>query len=170
MKKFHFLFIFCCFCLFVINYGCEKADLQKSTPNDTVQIEPRGDCLDCPGANSCCCFIEYVSGDAGKFSLCGTTSGDAVSCEIDPSPCGYEVDGLQHTSFDLNSFNPIQYFCVDENTAFQIYRYLSPNGTTLVRYGCQRSSLSGQIIYESFTDEERILYDVNGACELEPCD
>ena len=169
MKTKLFSYIIFCFCLCLI-YSCEKAEIQKSSPNDSVQIDYRGDCLDCPAPNSCCCYIEYVSGDAGKFSLCGTTSGDALSCEIDPSPCENEIDGLQHTSFDLSSTFPIQHFCVDENTAFQIRRILVPNGTTLVRFGCQRSLLNGQTIYESFTDDEKMVYDVNGDCEMEPCD
>jgi len=156
--------------LFAANTGCEKADLQKSTPNDTVQIEPRGDCLDCPAMDECCCIIEWTGGDPGYFRICGTSDGDAVTCEIDPSPCDYDINGLQHSMFLLNSTNTTHNFCMNENAAFQIYRFALPTGATSVRINCRRNQLNPGWTMETFNDEDRSSYDVNGSCNLEgPC-
>lgn len=170
MKSNHFQLILLCLCIVSINIGCEKAELKKSTPNDIGQVEPRGDCNDCPGANECCCVIEWLSGDEGYFMICGTSDGDAVTCEIDPSPCGNDIDGLQHSMFYLNSDNRTHNFCMDENNALQIYRFGLPTGTSNVRISCRRDQLSPNWVIESFTDEDRSSYDVDGSCNLDgPC-
>src|SRR6187455_2525111 len=115
MKFIRFQNIIFCFCFMALSYSCEKAELQKSIPNDTVQVDPRGDCLDCPALNECCCIIEWTGGVGGYFRLCGTSDGDAVTCEIDPSPCEYDIDGLQHSMFFLDGDNPTHNFCMAEN-------------------------------------------------------
>ena len=170
MKYIRFQAIIFCFCLIALNYSCEKAELQKSIPNDAVQVDSRGDCQDCPGADECCCVVEWLSGDPGYFRICGTSDGDATTCEIDPSPCEYDIDGLQHSMFYLDTDHRIHDFCMDENTAFQVYRFSIPMGTSNVRINCKRNQLNPIWVIESLTDEDRSHYDVDGSCNLDgPC-
>ncbi|HEY3384947.1 MAG TPA: hypothetical protein VGK46_00465 [Saprospiraceae bacterium] len=169
MKNYQFLYILC-FCLVSLSYGCEKAELQKSIPNDTVQIDPRGNCIDCPGMDECCCIIEWTGGDPGYFSICGTSDGDAATCEIDPSPCENDIDGLQHSMFFLGPNDLTHNFCMNENAAFQIYRFASPSGATSVRFHCRRNQFNPSWTTETFNEEDRSSYDVDGSCILEgPC-
>jgi hypothetical protein len=155
--------------MFMLTSCDQNIDQHNTTlqPNDNTAIATRGDCDDCPGANECCCVIEWLSGDLGIFMLCGTSDGDAAACEIDPSPCENDIDGLQHSSFTLSSGTPIHYFCVNENTDFQVYRFGIPTGTTNFRINCRRDQTNPNWVLESFTDEDRICYDVDENCDLE---
>ena len=167
MKNDQNIYIFITLLLSILMFGCEKADLHKTVPDSTTQLETRGDCDDCPGANECCCIIEFLTGTPANFSICGTSDGDAVTCTIS-SPCENDIDGLEHTSFSLPSD---ELFCMNENTAFMVQRSALPAGTSYLRVSCTRDVLNPQWVYFSLTDDERLAFDVDGDCIVsEPCD
>jgi hypothetical protein len=153
--------------------SCDQNIDQHNTvlqPNDNTAIVARGNCDDCPDVDECCCIIEWLSGDPGYFKICGTSDGDAVTCEVDPSPCENDIDGLQHSMFYLDGNTSIHHFCMNENTAFQISRFALPAGSSNVRFNCRRNQINPGWTIETFTDEDRSSYDVNGSCALEgPC-
>lgn len=152
--------------------GCEKADLQKSVPDTTTQLDTRGDCDECPGANECCCIIEWLSGsETGEFSICGTSDGDAVTCTAS-STCENDIDGLEHTFFELNSNSGHTYekFCMDEGMAFKILRTdAGGQGTVYVRVSCTPNQGSPQWKLVSFTADGRAFFDVDEDCLLTEC-
>ncbi len=98
MKSNHFQLILLCVSLIAINFGCEKADLQKSTPNDRVKITSRGidDCSECPNIDDCCCRLTYTGSSEVMLKICGTTDGDAITCQADQDGCE-TIDGLSHS-------------------------------------------------------------------------
>lgn len=112
--------------------------------------------------------VEYVSGTASEFSICGTTSGDAVACEIDPSPCTVDIDGLQHSSFTLDGTNTREIFCVAPNSGFQIRQI--DNVTTSVRVTCKFDQISPPWTNLTFTGLDRKNFESEDDCDLISCD
>ena len=169
MKKIsNFNILFSMTVLFMLTACVQEESQSHATliPNDDVELSTRGDCDECPGANECCCIIEYLSGTPGYFSICGTSDGDAVTCTIS-SPCDNDIDGLEHTYFYLGTN---ELFCMIENMAFQIQRTALPAGTTYLRVSCTRDALNPQWVYFSLTDDERVAFEVDGDCLVSgPC-
>lgn len=169
MKTNQFQLILFCFCLIAITFSCEKADLQKSLPKDNVKITNRvaDDCEDCPNVDDCCCSISIQSGEDADFQICGTTDGDAVNCS-DDSGCTYEVDGLQHSFFNLSGSNLTEIFCMAPTTAFWIKR-TTLSGTTTIAITCQHGQGSPQVVNFVATGPFKRFYDVSDECELTGC-
>lgn len=170
MKSISFKYMLICFCLVIINFGCEKTELQKSTTNDTQQIEPRNACLQCSGSNVCCGLLTITSAvGLHEFKICGTTDGDAVTCESDPTPCSGPVDGLQHTSFTLSTGGTTSHvFCIAENTGIVI-SHLDP-GTVNMTLTFQYGQSTPQTINVTFNGIEKKEFEADGDCVVSECD
>ncbi len=165
-----FSILFCMTILFMLT-ACDQGNDQNSPvllSNDNDPISNRGDCDACPGANECCCVIEWLSG-TGTFKLCGTSDGDAVSCEITGSNCGNDIDGLEHTSFPLNVNNRREEFCMDEGMAFQVERIDAGISDVYTRISCTNDAANPQWVYKTFPSSAKALYDVDDDCLLTEC-
>ncbi len=150
--------------------GCEqKADLTKSMLNDEEQIETRAACTQCSGANDCCGLLTITGGTGShEFKICGTTDGDAITCESDPSPCSGDVNGLQHTSFFLSTGGTTSHvFCIAENTGIVISHLNT--GTVNLSLTFQYGQGTPQTINISFNGIEKKEYEADGDCIVSAC-
>ena len=149
--------------------GCEKAELQKSVLNDPVQIETRGACLTCAGANECCGLLTFTSGTGThEFKICGTLDGDAITCESDPTPCDGPVNGLQHTSFFLSTSGTSSHvFCIAENTGIVISHLNT--GTVNLSLTFQYGQGTPQTINITFNGIEKKEFEADGDCVVSAC-
>ena len=168
MKNYQFLYILC-FCLVSLSYGCEKAELQKSSTIDNHKITERWveECGDCPNVDDCCGRIQLISGEYIEFETCGTTDGDAATCSDDIDGC-LEIDGL------INSFIKIfeedrLLFCMEENHSFILKVIDIPIGGVVINITCQVGSISPQSINVPITAIGTYVFSVNGDCEIEQC-
>lgn len=154
----------------MITTGCERAELQKSSPIDNEKITSRGDdCTDCP-VEDCCCFVELVAGSSATLIFCGT-SGPEVSTQS----CDFDVDGCPTTSGysfttmldDTN--DPSEFFCMQKNTAFRI---AIANGSATLNVTCQYGQMNPQVLnfsLSSIAGPNRRYFTVDGDCELTEC-
>jgi hypothetical protein len=168
MKSIHFQFILFCSCLIALTYSCEKAEIQKSVPNDSEKITQRlvDECDDCPNMDDCCCQISWVSGEQLEIDICGSTDGDVASCSDDLGTCS-TIDGRKSSTFILNMNNPRELFCMMENRGFRIKYYGS--GTANGNVSCQYGQLAPQSINFQFNGPGTKAFSTDGECELEQC-
>jgi hypothetical protein len=123
MKSISFKYMLICFCLVIINFGCEKTELQKPSPNDTLPIQTRTitDCGDCPDVH-CCCAVEFISGTTADLLFCGVytaMSGSLCGPFSPPSPCA-TVSGTSST-ISLGGVNPTRVlFCLGTGGSFRL--------------------------------------------------
>lgn len=170
MKKIsNFNILFSMTVLFILTACVQEENQSHATliPNDDVELSNRGDCDECPGANECCCVIEWLSGAEGYFSICGTSDGDAVTCTASSS-CENDIDGLEHTSFQLDD-GLYEEFCMEEDMAFRIQRTNTGTGTVYARVSCTSDQGSPQWKLVSFTPGARVFFDVDDDCLLTEC-
>ena len=169
MKNYQFLYILC-FCLVSLNYGCEKAELQKSTPNDVEKITQRlvDECDDCPNMNDCCCAVEYVSGDPISLELCGTTDGDISTCTDEQVSC-LTIDGRKSSAFPISSMFGRELFCMQENRSFVLKAVTVGNQGTTLKVYCQFGSLNPQSLNVTFTSPGARAFTTDDNCEIEQC-
>ena len=167
MKHQFLMPIFICSMMMIFASSCERADLQKSSLNNTERITQRDEDCNCPNIDDCCCSVTYLNGNSGTFKICGTTDGDAVSCSV-PDLCNNTINGLEHTSFPINSTpNQQELFCMAHNTAFQLA--LKMGGSITVVITCQHGQTSSQKDTVTFTVPGKIWFSVNDDCELTQC-
>ena len=165
MKTKLFNYIIFCLCL-CLTYSCEKADLQKSIPNDKGYVTYRvADCTQCP-ANDCCCTLRLTSDNEVILQLCGTTDGDAGICETE-TPNGCEtISGLTHSSITFDANNRTKLFCMSQFKGVMIKCMTS--GTHTFTLTCQQSSPS-QTINVTFTSPGTQYFEVVNGCVVAPC-
>ena len=149
--------------------GCEKADLQNSTPNDTVQITNRvvDDCEDCP-VDYCCCAIElYGFTDDAEISVCGFTNGVYLCGTFDPpGTCANLTAGGEDIHLlDPNNIRVL--VCKEENGVFRIFNNESFQIT--IRITCQFGSTNPQWVVLTIPAHTEVFYSTNGQCGLTAC-
>jgi hypothetical protein len=167
MKVLNFMLMILCIGLMAGTYGCEKADLQKST---TVEkpISPRvDDCEECPNEDDCCCFVWLEENETeATLRFCGTTDGTGPCSGS--TPCDPDPNGGQQTIILDADTNPGQHFCVALAGSFWIYNpNMSDDADVLIT--CQAGELSPQIIHRTVPADGTIYLDTNGSCELSDC-
>lgn len=149
--------------------GCEqKADLTKSAPSDLEQLSTRGvdDCSECPNMDDCCCKLTYTGIPNVTLKICGTTDGDATTCQADVDGCE-TIDGLSHSSFVLSSGEQIELFCMLMVRGFYIENLTS--NTVNLTLTCQAGATSPQTLIISIPGNSRKYYQTNSECEVEEC-
>jgi hypothetical protein len=170
MKNFIFLLLRMSSCLIFLTLGCDETQLQTPSLSGDAKVDLRvDDCEDCPNMDDCCCVLTYVSGVQGEYKLCGTTDGDATTCEVDPAPGSCStIDGLQHSFFELKSGETTELFCMAENTAFELRKLNGGNASLTLT--CQVGETNPQTVNITFTGQDRRYFEVNGDCEVEDCE
>jgi hypothetical protein len=170
MKNSIFLLLCTCSCLIFLTLGCDETQLQTPSLSETAKIDLRvDDCEDCPNMDDCCCVLTITSGAPKNYKLCGTTDGDATTCEVDPAPGSCStIDGLQHSFFTLTNMEPTELFCMAPNTSFEL-RQLSAGMATLT-LTCQVGETNPQTVNITFTGQDRRYFEVNGDCEVSDCE
>ena len=168
MKNNNFFIILICSIFIFGSTGCERTDLQKSSPNDSVKIEPRGidDCSECPNMDDCCCSLTYNGSSQVMLKICGTTDGDAITCQANQDGCE-TIDGLSHSEFTLNPDDRIELFCMLMVRGFYIAN-LTAN-TVNLQLTCQFGTISPQVLNISIPAFSRKYYQTNDECEVEEC-
>ena len=169
MKSNQFQLILFCFCLIVITFSCEKADLQRSTVLDDKKITERwvDECGDCPNIADCCCAITLVSGTSITFETCGTADGDAAACSDEIMGC-LEIDGLKNSSTTLFEEDRLL-FCMEENHSFLVKVSFVSTGGVVLNITCQVGALSPQSINVPITSIGTYAFSVNDDCEISVC-
>ena len=156
--------LFCMVSVFLL--GCENTDLQKGIKVETQSIEVRADdCEDCPD-NDCCCAIELLSGGSMDLVFCGTT-GTFVSsseCEFDIMGCNLITGYYEYHT--ITQLDPKFIFCVSPGTGFSVG---ATTGTSSYRVTCQEGEFAPQSEDFNLTGPQRVYFNVDGECEVEPC-
>jgi hypothetical protein len=147
MKKIHFPIYLLCFFLMAIDYGCEKADLQKAvvTQEPVVPRDPTIECDDCP-VDYCCCAIQWLETDPNPvFTFCGV-----YSPNMSTTPCsdtwglcaisGYLLNIGLSTQYDLDLF------CAAPNSAFSVSSMANGTARISCHYG-QGGSTSTDVTF-----------------------
>lgn len=170
MKNLVYIPIFISVLFSFLYTGCENAELQKSALNDTMQIETRGACFACAGANECCGLLTITGGTGShEFKICGTVDGDAITCESDPTPCSVPVNGLEHTSFILSTGGTTSHvFCIAENSGIVISHLDA--GTVNMTLTFQYGQGTPQTINVTFNGIEKKEFEADGDCVVSECD
>lgn len=168
MKKLNFHIILTCFFLFILNTGCEKADLQRSSINDQLTLQAREivECTECP-MGDCCCAVELQNYQtSAALYLCGTSDGlDNCSGEA-VNNCDSFSGGGQ--ALPLDSGTPRRGFCLDPGQAFWI---ANTGGTTAYIYvTCQYDQTNPQTIPLTIPPYSRVYIGSNGECEIAECE
>jgi hypothetical protein len=171
MKNITFFSIMICVSFILGTVGCEKADIQKSLPNDQVKIQNRDvpdDCEDCP-VTDCCCGVELLSGQNATFWLCGT-SVPTTSIDCGPTQPGtcYQIQGYI-LPFLVTSTDQFKYFCMSEDNSFYIQNRNPSGGSTTIRITCQAGQLGPQSVDVELAPGNTAYYTVNDECEVHAC-
>ena len=156
----------CCFLVSIL-FSCEKAEIQKSIPNDTAKIETRGDdCTNCP-PEDCCCLVTLTEGTSAPLVFCGTTNPELSTseCEAVVTGCN-EIQGYYWFTTLTSSPDPTEHFCVEKNTGFMIGIL---TGSASLRVTCQVGQLAPQTVNVTVTSPNKVFFNVNDDCELEVC-
>lgn len=150
--------------------GCEKTEIHKTLNADSNQIEVRevDDCTDCPVAD-CCCSVTLLSGPDVQLELCGTSSPTLTTMTCGPigTDLCNDISGYIEI-VQIESGDPTGLFCVAKNTPFGI---ISSTGAATVRVTCQVGQTNPQSVNITLnTPGAKPYWQVNGDCELEPCE
>jgi len=145
--------------------SCDKADIQKSLPNDSAKITTRSDdCENCP-AEDCCCRIVSQSGTT-NLTFCGTTNPEwsTFECTVDlEDPCPDIIGYYWFAS--LSGTGDDEFFCVAKNSSFMV-GVASASSLTI---SCQVGQTSPQIVNLTPTAGEKFYFTVDESCELSTC-
>jgi len=168
MKISIFYFIIISLFLILVSSGCEKAEIQKSLPNDIGMITPRiDDCEECPNEDDCCCFVElYNNDDDAYLRFCGTTDGPDAC--LGSFICGSAFSGGGQDIVLLDPTNPRQPFCMAEGAPFRILNYHSTD-VAYINITCQGKLINPQIIPLELDPGEYFFYETNSSCYLSLC-
>ena len=170
MKYIRFQSILFCFFLVAINYSCEqKTEAVTLQPVDGTKIVYRS----CPNGGDCSCSVLYKNAyemEEVTITICGTTDGDANQCsEADPPVTCDIIDGLSHTSIDLNFDDPKHLFCMETEHGLRVDITTSGGPDTLV-FTCQEGTLGADttmVIVNS--PGRRVYFRTTTECVLPRC-
>jgi hypothetical protein len=147
--------------------GCENAEIQRSSPNDSEKITQRvvASCDDCP-VDHCCCSVEsQTHTDVLSLRFCGTSDGASGCTASGPSPCNSISGGGQLIGLDQNGFRKL--FCLSPGNAFSVTNL---SGSTADIYlSCQYNLTSPQIVPISIGNTQTVYYDSDSGCFLSQC-
>lgn len=163
------IFIFITVLLSFLVIGCEQqADLTKSAMKDIIPLSTRGvdDCSECPNMDDCCCKLTYSGSGTIMLKICGTTDGDATTCQDDVDGCE-TIDGLSHSYFELSPGEQIELFCMLMVRGFYIENLTG--STVNLTLTCQSGALSPQTLIISIPAYSTKYYQTDSECEVEEC-
>ncbi len=170
MQTYKYISILACVSCFLFLYACEKNEVQKSSTNTNLgeKILPRGDCIECPGLTECCCAVWFQDGETlADLRFCGTSNGmDNCSGDETDNCSSFHGGGLDIL---LNSFNPREPFCINENAPFWIEN-IATVGIAEIIVTCQGDMTNPDTLHLQIPPGQRLYFSTNGSCELEPCD
>ena len=168
MKNNNFFIIIICSIFILGSTGCERTDLQRSSPYDLVKIEPREieECDDCP-LNDCCCAVWLQNSlSSAQLYFCGTSDGNEL-CSGDATGICDEFSGGGQYLF-LNTGTPKRGFCVDPGQGFWV-RNLGDN-PAYIYITCQDDVTGPQTLTITLQPSEILYIGSNGECEIFECE
>ena len=169
MKNLIYIPIFISVLFSFLYTGCENADMHKSSIEDTRKITNRhvDDCDECPNMDDCCCTLTLIFGDEIMFQTCGTTDGDAATCDTE-TPMGCEtISGKWNSTHTLSNTEPTVHFCMAEISGFLLKSLTA--GTLILTLTCQTDQTNPQTIQITFTGPGSKYFEVNGDCVVTEC-
>lgn len=145
--------------------SCEKDGFQqKSTANIDRAVVARDECDPCSGMDTCCCFIQLLSGDAATLRLCGTSNG-AGACSGPVDLCNTaQSNGGQFIS--LTDIDPKKIFCMLEDRTVRIINH-STTENAVIRVGCNTNNVLP--INLTIAPQDSVKLDINTSCEAGQC-
>ncbi len=149
--------------------SCETAETQKTTPSGNEKITKRvvDECEECPNMDDCCCTLTLLTSNAVMFQTCGTTDGDASTCDTE-TPMGCEtISGKWNSTFELSTSEPTVHFCMAEISGFLLKSVTA--GTVVLTLTCQTDQTNPQTIQITFTGPGSKYFEVNSDCEVSEC-
>lgn len=129
------LCLICCF-LLSVNYGCEKADIQKPIDSSQTPIQQRTTCNDCD-SGECCSSVTNLEGSI-TLTFCGVNSTSMSSTPCSDNHFGNcPISGYEWT-FLLGASPATEIFCVPQGSSFSV----TSTGSGSVRITCQYGQFS----------------------------
>lgn len=163
MKTLHIIYMLC-FCLTACWMSCEKADIQKSSKDDTLITTRTDDCENCP-IDDCCCAVELNGSSSADLLLCGTDNYIGLCSVSPPSPCSAISNGGVHLS--LNSSTTYGVFCMVKGNSFSVYN--NGGGSASLKVSCQHDQAHPQTVTFSIGAGNYAYFLNNSSCELSQC-
>ena len=163
--------IMLCLSLLVLQYGCEKTELQKASSTDAIKITNRtvDGCEDCNV--DCCCTIQlWEPSDEADIDVCGFTSSDEFSCgQYDPPGSCAEFSGHGENIILSDPSNPRVYICKEPNGVFRIFN--NDASSVTLRISCQADEITNpDYVILTIPANSAVFYSTDGSCVLTECE
>jgi hypothetical protein len=155
--------------MFIIPSCDQTSDLHNSNlkPNDDVALTTRGNCTLCPDDDECCCAVWLQPGNqSASLFICGTSNGVVACIGSASGNCPSFTGGGVLAS--LNSTDPLQPFCLNEDTPFYI-RNLNPSVIANIIVSCQVDLVAPDTMWLQIPGGATVYIQGNSSCVLEPC-